>query len=64
MAQWFDSIEDANLAAKLYRRKHRTKDWHEQLVSLVADCIVHQENGFDVLASSSWDRVVEHWGRK
>jgi hypothetical protein len=61
IAHWFELREDAESAAKFYTRKHRTKDWHDQLVSLVADCIVHHENGFDVLLSSCWDRVVEHW---
>jgi hypothetical protein len=61
-AFWFESKEAAEEAAKLYSKKHRTKDWHQQLVSLVGDCIVHHENGFDVLASDCWDRVVELWG--
>ena len=36
-------------------------DWHRVLVSLVNDCIRQQDNGFDVLASAAWDRVVDHF---
>ena len=31
----------------------------EQLVCLVAQCVIDQDNGFDVLASAPWDRVRE-----
>jgi len=28
-----------------------------ELVSLVAQCVIDQDNGLDVLSSASWDRV-------
>ena len=38
-------------------------DGHRKLVDLIAECMRDQGNGFDVLASSAWDRVVDHWGK-
>ena len=61
-AYWFDTQEELAEAEKRYASKHRTKDWHNELACLVSDCIRDQRNGMDVLASSSWDRVVDHWG--
>ncbi len=62
IAWWFDTREEVDAAIKLYDQKHRSLDWQEELVALVENCIEQQRMGFDVLASSAWDRVVEHWG--
>ena len=61
-AWWFDTREEVDAAIKLYDEKHRTTDWHEKLVDLVADCIFAQRNGVDLFAAPLWGRVVEHWG--
>jgi len=36
-------------------------DWTRKLTMLVGQCIADQRNGHDVLASASWDAVVEYW---
>ena len=35
-------------------------EWHTGLHVLVGDCIREHNNGFDALASSAWDRIVEY----
>lgn len=35
--------------------------WLETLRVAVGECIAHERNGFDVLASAAWDHVRELW---
>ena len=50
---------DANQAAMKYQRP--PLPFTDKLCIAVGECISDQSNGFDVLASASWDRVVEIW---
>ena len=43
---------------------HARPAWTSKLTILVGECISDQRNGMDVLASASWDAVVEHWTKQ
>jgi len=55
--------EDMRLAAAAIEWIQETadRDWTRKLTILVGQCIADQRNGDDVLASASWDAVVEYW---
>jgi hypothetical protein len=38
--------------------------WTQNLVGLVGQCVTDQHDGMDILASASWDAVVDHWKTK
>jgi len=51
--------------AKAYiDRRNAPLAWTSKLTILVGECISDQRNGMDVLASASWDSVVEHWAKQ
>jgi len=55
-------IELSARLAEIERRKAVVDaDWTRKLTMLVGQCIADQRNGYDVLASASWDAVVEFW---
>ena len=56
------NIELSDALAEIERlRAVVDADWTRKLTMLVGQCITDQRSGYDVLASASWDAVVEFW---
>jgi len=44
--------------------KVAVKNWADELVKLVGKCVEDQRDGYDALASASWDDVLAHWKQR
>ena len=52
---------DSMPTSDAYRRAY---DWSHRILAAIGACITDQQNGYDVLASASWDRVCKLWEEK